>query len=191
MQIGAALLAGGKSRRMGSDKRNLTFGGQTFLEQIGGQLLEFPERLLSLHGAADCGLEGFLPVPDAFPGCGPLGGLYTVLRVCRSDALLVVSCDMPRYERSLGLLLAGRLADGYDAVIAVTRDGREHPLCGVYRKTAAGPLEAQLQAGQLRMTKALAKLRVRRVCLEGTGFSDRCLSNINTRAEYQRLLRGM
>ena len=76
--VGAALLAGGESRRMGRDKNLLLFGAETFQAHIAAQLSDFPERLLSV-GARTYDLPGFAPVPDLLPDRGPLGGLCSLL----------------------------------------------------------------------------------------------------------------
>lgn len=187
MQIGAALLAGGQSRRMGRDKARLLLDGQSFQSRIAGQLAPFPERLLSV-GDSPREEPGFLPVPDLFPSCGPLGGLHALLAACRSDALLVVSCDLPLFRRELGLFLIGQLTETDRAAVPVTRDGRVHPLCGVYRKALLPELESRLRAGDRRMMSLLDAVSARRVPLKGTPFPERWLANINTPEDLQRLL---
>ena len=133
VSVGAVLFAGGKSRRMGTDKASLTLHGDTFLQRIAGELSPFPEKLLSVDDPDRYPQLPWLHVTDEKPGCGPLGGLCAVLRACRSEALLVVSCDLPLYERRLGDYLCGRLQEPFDAVVSTTPDGT-HPLCAVYRK---------------------------------------------------------
>lgn len=46
--VGVAVLAGGKSSRMGQDKTRLLFHGETFLEHIMREFSGFPEKLLSV-----------------------------------------------------------------------------------------------------------------------------------------------
>lgn len=184
MQVGAAILAGGKSRRMGQNKAGLLIDGETFLARLAAQLSDFPERLLSADSGA---LPGFASVPDLFPGCGPLGGLHGLLSVCRSDALLIVSCDTPLFSRELGRFLAESLFDRDDAVVPVTRDARVHPVCGVYRKTVLPQLQNMLESGDYRMMALLRQIRTRRVPLEETPFPDVCLLNVNTPQTYRAL----
>ncbi len=187
MQIGAALLSGGQSRRMGRDKSRLLLDGQPFQTRIAAQLDGFPELLLSV-GSTLREEPGFRPIPDIFPSCGPLGGLHALLAACRSDALLIVSCDLPLFQRELGLFLAAQLTEAYSAVVPVTWDGRIHPLCGVYRKTLLPEIESRLRAGNRRMVSLLEAVPTRYVPLEGTPFPDRWLTNVNTPQDLRRLL---
>ena len=186
--VGAALLAGGESRRMGRDKNMLPFGAETFQAHIAAQLTDFPERLLSVGGQTYT-LPGFTTVPDLLPGRGPLGGLYSLLTVCRSEALLLVPCDVPLFSGELAHFLAQALTEEWEAVIPVTRDGREHPVCGVYRKAILPRLRAQLESGDGRMRTLLAALSTRRLPLSETPFPDRCLTNVNTPQIYEALLK--
>ena len=187
---GALLLAGGAGRRMGQDKGSLPFLGSDFLTLIAGELRAFDERLLSLSAPGGAVPAGFTPVTDDRPGCGPLGGICAGLRVCRSDFLFVVACDMPLFQEGLARYLCAFLCGEYDVFLPVDRAGRPHPLCAVYGKSALPVLERQLRGGQYRMMDALAQLRVKYVPLAHSAYADEVLSNINTREEYQRLLRG-
>jgi molybdopterin-guanine dinucleotide biosynthesis protein A len=194
--IGAVILAGGGSRRMTRDKALLSLGGRTFLELILSRLREsrrrtglFRELLISAAGDRYAGF-GLPVINDQYPGCGPLGGIYSALRRCRSTHLLVLGCDMPFFDAALGEYLAGRFkrrhTNGrFDAVVPRTRDGRAQPLCAIYSASCADFLLPRIQAGDYRLTAALEDLRVDYVPLDKTRYSDRILRNINTPDEYR------
>lgn len=183
---GAVLLSGGRSRRMGADKAALSLGGEPFLRQIARELESFPERLLSVDRIGRYELPGWKPVEDLIPGCGPLGGMYSALRSCSSEALLVATCDIPLYRASFGQWLLEQLEGSWDAVVPVTADGI-HPLCAVYRKRCMEIFQAQIEGGRCRVRDALEQLRVRYVDAEGR---EEALRNVNTPEDYRELLKG-
>ncbi|WP_411361119.1 molybdenum cofactor guanylyltransferase [Pseudidiomarina sp. YC-516-91] len=83
------VVAGGASSRMGQDKALLQVGGCTQLD-----------RTVQLLKSAGCqqvvvsrNADGF--VSDTISGCGPLGGVLSVLPHCLHELLLIVPVDMP------------------------------------------------------------------------------------------------
>jgi molybdopterin-guanine dinucleotide biosynthesis protein A len=142
---------------------------------------------LSVGWAGGLYLNGFIPTRDIYPDCGPMAGLHAALTDCLSDALLVVTCDVPLFKRELGEYLVECLTPEYDAVLAVARDGRIHPYCGVYKKTTAALLEQHLATGQCCMWDVFDKMRVHHAILTNTPYPDCCLANINTPQEYAAL----
>ena len=187
--MGALLLAGGQSQRMGRDKRALPLGGARFVDRVARELEGFPERLFSVADPREAPPPGFTAVCDRLPGCGPLEGIAAGLAACRSDYLLAVACDMPLFQAGLARYLEAFLCDSCDAFLTVDRTGRVHPLCAIYGKTALPVLEEQLRTGRYRLMAALERLRVKYVPLEHSAYPDRLLTNVNTWEEYQDLLR--
>ena len=189
MHVGAVILAGGESSRMGRDKAALTLAGETFLQRLAAELSGLDERLISVARPGQQLLPpGWTEVPDRFSGCGPLGGLHAALCACRSEALVAVSCDTPLFSQKLARRLIAGLTPEYDAAAAVGPDGRLHPLCAVYRKGCLPVLEEQLRAGDYRLRAALERLRLRRVDLAEAGISPETVANVNTPEAYARLL---
>lgn len=200
MKIGCAILAGGKSSRMGTDKALLEFEGKQFITQIAEELSWFDERIIARGN--NSGLEGKVErgwkvIPDLYPDHGPIGGLHAALSACRSDALFVVTCDMPLIERELVRELCDQMqeadfdeerVDACDVVISVGEGGKIHPLCGVYRKSVLPVLEEQIVLDQNRMMAALKKLRVNYVDIDSPA-QEKQLSNINTPQEYESLVK--
>lgn len=185
--VGAVILAGGRSSRMGQNKAWLRLGEESFLERILSRLSGFSEILISAAGEAAYARLGFPVIPDLYPGTGPLGGVYSALQACRSPYLLVLGCDKPLFETALGVYLTDR-AEGFDATVPITRDGRPQPLCAVYAKTCGEILHRQIQRGNYRLTETLREMRTNYIPLSQTAFPDQLLTNINTPAEYQKLL---
>ena len=92
----AAVLAGGKSVRMGQDKSSLVLGNKTLLERAVSLLQHVGAELVLIGGA-----PGLNSVPDLLPHCGPPGGLYSLLDHIKHNygldgsPLLLIPVDMP------------------------------------------------------------------------------------------------
>ena len=80
--------------------------------------------------------------------------------------------------------VVGQMA--YDAVISVGEDGKIHPLCGVYRKSALPILEEQILSGRNKMMEVLKKLHVKYVTIDSSVGAQQLL-NINTPQDYEKL----
>lgn len=191
MRIGCAVLAGGKSSRMRSflpeaDKALLEYKGKNFIKRLCDELDCFEEKVIARGNRGDMKDISWNIIPDIYPGRGPIGGLHAVLSVCESDAMFCVSCDMPLLQISLVKALCGYMKDDVDAVIAVTEEGRKHPLCGIYRKSVVPILEEQILADNNRMMAALNKMRVEYVNLDLKNSQQ--LKNINTPEDYLAIL---
>lgn len=146
----AAVLAGGRSTRMGRDKALLPWGNSTFLNHQLAQLaaLQPAELFLSARAEAPYG-SGCERVVDELPDRGPLGGLVALLRRARSPHLLVLAVDLPHISVPLlRRLLSARLPGS--GVIPRSPRGWE-PLAAVYPRTMLADLDTALHSGQLRL----------------------------------------
>jgi len=177
-----ALLAGGKSRRMGFPKQLLPVAGGTLIEWLCARLApKFDELLV-------CASRETLPpalwpnsIPDLRIDAGPLAGIEAALVAASHQATFVLACDMPlvRWPTVLRLL---HLSRGHGA--AATRIGDlPQPLCAVYRKSVLPSLQHHLETGRRGAVEFLLSLDV--VYLED--LEDLELSNINTPAALEAL----
>jgi molybdopterin-guanine dinucleotide biosynthesis protein A len=192
--VSAAILAGGRARRYdGARKALLVVDGATGARVIDRQLAALAGLADDIRIVADdpepyAGLR--LPViPDAIPGAGPLGGLYSALVAASHPRVIVVACDLPFVTRPLfERLLAEAAADGVDAVVPRSRGGLE-PLCAVYAARIAPVLRRRIDAGALQVIAAFAELRVRELGPEALAAYDRdgrLFVNVNTPHEHAR-----
>ena len=190
MKIGCVILAGGKSSRMGEDKATLKYKGKSFIEVIAEKLDFFEEKVIARGNNSDLMMDdGWSVIPDEYPEHGPLGGLHATLKKCKSDAMFVVSCDMPLITKKLVKKICDIFAttSKVDAVIVVTSDGKIHPLCGIYRKEQYTSMEEKLLQNNNRIMAILEEKNIKYVELDEE--DSRCLENINTKDDYKAIIR--
>ena len=190
-KIGAVILAGGQSRRMGENKAFLTLEGKTFLSLISGQLEGFEEILLSVDKKEEYQGVNLTIVEDFFPDCGPLGGMYSALSVCQSEYLFTISCDMPLYQKELGEYMCSFVDGNYDAYVLVNREGRMQPQCAIYSTRIRSIFGEQIKEGNCRIFDAYDQMRVRYIPLQHSAFSDDVIRGVNSPKEYANLVRSV
>jgi molybdopterin-guanine dinucleotide biosynthesis protein A len=161
----AIILAGGDSRRMGSDKANLLLGEQTLLQRVIAKMQQvFPAVIVSVRQPRP---EIDLPqVCDDQAGMtaggGPLAGLAAGLGQIATPWAFAVACDMPFVEPAMIELLA-KYRDEYQAVVPVVQD-HPQPLAAFYAGSCLDTLRAHLAGGGKNSLRAvLEQLRVRYV----------------------------
>jgi len=134
------VLAGGKSRRMGSDKASLVLDGRTQLERA-VQLLE--ERLSEVfvstrQGQGDDPLRSRFPqIVDRYDNMGPIAGILSAMDERPEPSWLVLACDLPSIDSmTIGFLLENASAEHPATAFISVRDGLPEPLCAIFRPDA-------------------------------------------------------
>lgn len=180
--ISGILLAGGYSSRMGRDKAELAFRGQSMLQYQADKL-----RALGLAELIVAGYDKPLPnarvVLDIYPHRGPLSGLHAGLSGIQSSCALVLAVDTPLVPESLLRALMELHTRG--ATITLS-DGRPEPLIGVYDKSLAQACERILQGEDTSMRRFLKTVSMTTLEYQG----DRALlMNCNTPEDYESILK--
>jgi molybdopterin-guanine dinucleotide biosynthesis protein A len=177
--VTGAVIAGGTSRRLGTDKRLVTVDGRTLLARTVDTLRPLVDDVhvvvatdadrAVVHDAlaADAG-----PVDassqdvrrdvrvevDARPGEGPAAGLETALASAHHDLVLVVATDHPWLTPDVLTLLVTR-ARGSSALATVLAGARgPEPLLAVYRRGALPTVRLLLDTGVRRLQDVLGAL---------------------------------
>lgn len=147
--VSGLILAGGASRRFGSDKSRHPLAGRPMIEYVFDAMNGVVEDVFVSVARAD--MFTGLPVEhltDRFPDAGPLAGLHAGLLRCRTSWLLAAACDMPFLTRGvLERLMDARSADS-GPVVARSSDGCLQPLCALYPKGMLAAVETALQEGR-------------------------------------------
>ena len=188
-EIEGFILTGGRSRRMGTDKSQLLFQGQSFVERIADQLFPVTQsvKLVGDNSGASLPLQ---TVPDIYSQWGALGGLHAALSACSSSWALIVACDFPFATSELFRKLASLRSD-FEAVAPIQADGIPQPLCSLYRIQPSLKLAEELIKSDERKPVALLQsLRTRWVLfseLSQLAGAKNFFNNINTPEDYARL----
>lgn len=188
--ISAAILAGGQSRRMGTDKARLRLPGRGLLigailerlDQVAAEvfLVANDDRLAEL---------GRPIVPDRLAGAGPLGGIAAALEASRHEFCLVVACDMPFLNVSLLRRMIDR-AHGCEAVVPRV-GGQPESLHAIYHRSCGVAIDRQLRAGEYKIAAFFPAVRV---CyldepeIRAVDPDLRSFVNVNTPEEWQAAL---
>lgn len=140
-RIAAAVLVGGKSKRMGRPKENVVIegDGRTFLEKICDEVDLCPDNLicaryLSVRKGQGTERKGYITVEDKYDDIGPLGGIISVLERAGEDgidAVLFLACDMIRYDRDEIASICS-LYMGEEILWARTQGKNIQPLASIY-----------------------------------------------------------
>ena len=189
-ELEAFILAGGASRRMGTDKSQLPIEGQTFTERIAITLKALTDSITLVGRDAH---NSTLPtVPDVYPQWGALGGLHAALATCKREWAIVVACDLPFVTPELFTLLAQLRLD-HEAVVPIQPDGRPQPLAALYRVDPCRQrAEALIAAGHRRPLDLLEVVKTRWVSFAEITNLDQAESffvNINTPDDYYEATR--
>jgi len=145
------LLAGGKSRRMGPDKRFLELEGRTLLERALSVLESLFSEVIVVVAEPVLRLSGLRHqvVTDLVPNCATLGGLYTGLSSAAQGRIFAAACDMPFLNQSVIKWMA-KLDRNADVVMAQLANGLQ-PMHAVYSKACLPHLERMLNARNLKV----------------------------------------
>src|SRR3954447_17866169 len=82
LKVEICILAGGLSSRMGSDKSRIRFGRSTMLGLIRAVANKTGLKVRTLRR-------------DLVARSGPLGGIYSALKMTNADTVVFLACDMP------------------------------------------------------------------------------------------------
>lgn len=165
--LSGVVLAGGMGTRMGVDKGLVTVGSKPMFLHVVDAVSALTQDIVVSVGRGmlpayeDRAGRGVILVEDRAKGLGPLEGLSNGFRRVKGDYVVVAPCDTPLLRPELLRLLASR-AGGRDGAVPEI-GGYLEPLVAVYRRTAVGCFERELENGIGKVGNALAGMDIRLV----------------------------
>jgi len=182
--IEAFILAGGASRRMGTDKSQLLLGNDPLIGRIENTLASVASSV-RIVGSPRSDIHNV--VVDVYPQWGALGGIHGALAACRSKWAIVLACDLPFITSELLQHLIS-LRNNHDAVVPIQADDHPQPLCALYSVEPCLTLAEELiKAGHRRPLDLLEVVNTRWVVFSELAHLNRAENffvNINTPEDY-------
>jgi molybdopterin-guanine dinucleotide biosynthesis protein A len=188
--VTGVLLAGGKSRRMGEDKRFILLGQQTLFERSCAVLRELFEKVCIVIAQDSPPLQADVSVVrDLIPDCGSLGGLYTGLRLAKTQHIFVVACDMPFLNPDVIRHMV-QLKDQADIVIS-RWETRLQPTHAVYNRNCLPVIEEMLTLHNRKIHSMVGHPSLRVCVVPETEIrhidqDGRSMFNINTPSDLEQ-----
>jgi molybdopterin-guanine dinucleotide biosynthesis protein A len=181
MVIDGLILAGGRSRRFGSDKRVEPFDGVPMAARAYSKLVSVVDGTIYVATGARHerlpGLERAVAIVDVAPGRGPLSGLMAALLRSR-DGVLVVACDVPNLRRST-LERIARAARSTPRPVALRGPNGWEPLIAWYPRSALQTVQLALRSARPAPFVVLERLGA--LALPVTDADE--VINVNTRSD--------
>lgn len=192
--LSCVILAGGQSKRMGTDKAFLKLDDKTFLQIIVEKLSKkCDELILSVNKEKEIYEKhlrnfNFKIVKDKNPYEGPLNAISSVADSITNDYVFIATCDTPLInEKLIDFYL--EVIENYDAVIPVI-NRKVQPLNTLYTKKAV--LKSKEIYGKVKsLTGWINSLNVFWITekhIEKIDKNADTYKSINTQQDYENLL---
>ncbi len=185
----AAILAGGKSRRFGSNKALAPwFNGYVIDAVVQAAMGECHEVIIIANESEPYSYSGLPVFPDILPGLGPLAGLQSALRHAKAEKIFLLGCDMPLLNPEL-LNLMWEIPTWAPVVIPGTPHGLE-PLHAIYHKSLLPIVDHRINSGNLSLQSLVRDIPrhivspadILKVCP-----TFECFTSVNTPEKLARL----
>src|SRR5437762_802955 len=121
MKIEAALLTGGASTRMGTDKASMPVGGEPMAQRIAQSLAAAGLKVTVLGREP---IQGYAFLQDQEEHGGPMAALSAFSPT--AEFVFVISCDYPLFDPLVVEVLLSRIGDACASVAEIR--GRLQPL---------------------------------------------------------------
>lgn len=183
--ISAAILAGGKSSRIGSDKAFLKFDDSTFLEHIVKILSVIFNEVIIISDHYERYEYLNIPIyPDIYKESGPLAGIHSAFINTNSELVFITTCDNPFIAPETIRHLAN--INSSDDAIVYSSDDNIQPLFGVYKRNCLPMLIEQLETKHLSAIEFLKKVKTKFINPINLPFdAENIFFNVNTLKDYK------
>jgi molybdopterin-guanine dinucleotide biosynthesis protein A len=182
----AAVLCGGKSRRLGRDKTLLYLNGIRVIDLIANTLKQQFDPVFFISDVRDKihGVD-IITLVDEIPDMGPMGGIHTALGAGKGEYCFITACDTPFLTEEIIQALRDEI-DGED-IIVPQYQGLAEPLVGFYACHCRENIGSALKKGQNQARSLWGCSNVRFVNLDDRfppDYLQRAFFNINTVADF-------
>lgn len=185
-RVTAGILAGGGSRRFGSDKACAVYEGKSLLEWTIHNALEITDNINILTKKPEAyKFTGFNIIEDLVEVSTPISGILSIMPYV-SDWLLLLACDIPFFEKKVLDYLWEKRDSKKATVIHV--NGKYQPFLGLYPKSILPYWKEAFEREEYhlqRVIEGMPKIVIEQSDLMFAGISLQSFLNINTPADLE------
>ena len=191
--LGAIVLCGGRSERMGFPKWKLPINGRTMLEHILHSISRHVSHTVVAAGneIIELEIDNVDIVRDEHQNCGPMEGIRSGLKAMssRTEFAFVTACDTPFFVPEVVRHLLHKVGNNEAAI----PKGPSHiyGMSGVYRTASHSKIDRLIKEGKLRVSElanVVETILVPTSELQQFDRELRCVYNINRPTDYFGLL---
>ncbi len=182
--ITGIVLAGGKSSRMGSDKSELKFRNQTFIEHSIKALEGITSDIIIVSNNEKHDSLGYTRINDVITDFGPVAGIYSGLFNSKTTYNIVLSCDIPLINTSTLQQLINAI-DGKSDSIQFEYQNKTTPLIALYTKNCLSKFKHALENKVHRLQSVVNTCNPKNILLSEKDATH--IQNINTQEDLKAI----
>lgn len=141
------VLAGGKNTRfLGRDKAFIRVLGKSMIDRVLDAGRDIFDEIIIVSNSPEKykSYSQVAVVKDAINDAGPIGGLFTALKIANGEMLMVVSCDMPFLDKELTRKQVNVFINREKKLVIPQTEGFFEPMHVILSKEILNPLEKYL-----------------------------------------------
>lgn len=144
----AVILAGGKSSRMGFDKKNMIINDEFLLVSMVKKLRTIFDEIILITNTEN-NLDIFDNVSkDIIESQGPLSGIYTGLNIASSEFVYFIACDMPIIDKNYIEHMKSCIKNTEIDAVVTRCDNWIEPFNAFYSKSIVYTIKSFLETNQ-------------------------------------------
>lgn len=181
-----AILAGGKSSRMGFDKQLIEFNGQNIVKRNAEKLKEKFDEIIVVTNNQQFykDKEYIITIKDIIFQKGPLSGIHAALKNSSSEYVYFLACDMPEIDLSFIDFMESKIDNEEIEICIPKREGRLELFNGFYNKGLIPRIEKLLDEDILAIRNLVYSSKSRIVEIE-EGYGSDIFLNLNTQQDLK------
>ena len=187
----AVVLAGGKSKRFGTDKNRLKLGDKILLEHVLSKIINKFEEILivSSHSLKVKKIKNVTVIPDCFDDLGPLAGVLSSMKWVKKNKksyqwIATFPSDTPFFETSIIEEYKKKTKLNDSLLYFVKSNNKRHNIFGLWSIDLLKTLENDLIKNNFRKVEEWAnKIGVKTIDIEINKFDP--FLNINTKEDFE------
>ena len=186
-EITGIVLAGGKSTRMGEDKGLMELNNKPLIDYSIEVLSKVCDDLIIGANFSEYKRFGYPMIPDEIRYIGPIGGIYSCLKVSSTKDNIILSCDIPLITQPVIEFLLSEKND-YQIVVPVV-NGFPEPLCAYYHISVIDGLKQLITRKEYKLQFALEQFRTHFLPIDSKQkfYNEMLFSNVNSPGDLIRI----